>query len=344
MPLPFFMLTKPSWPYGSMGHLVVSNGQTVTLSNGTVYDYASVTVDAGGILQFSGSGFAFLGVSGNLVVNGTIKAFFDVPGGYTQTVSGPNSIGVLNTALGESLSFTLPTQTGGKGGYGPYMIYGDWSNNGGSRGNQNSGHGGGGGGSAYYYHEVDGGSDYYSVGGIDNKVAKGPDGLDATAAGPGGRAKIAKYNNGWGNPPISSYYDQGYGGAGGARGIHGGAIYIKVGGLLSGSGAVIADGSNGADGESGGGASSLYPDDTDPDDSTGLHSKAGGAGGGGAGGSGGVIAVKVRSGFSYGPGFVLSFRFSANGVLFAARAGTAGASPASDAVAGVVGSTTIANY
>ena len=269
----------PSWPTGTDGDLVIASGSTVTLSPGTLKNYRNLTVQSGGVLEISdGGSWTMIGVSGNLIVDGTIRSINSTHTGGTFNATAPNKLGVLS---GESLSFSCSQNSGGNGGNSRQRGYGG--------GGTSSGNGGGGAGD-------DGGGG----------------GASLTRGGDGGPTSGGAGSFGFGDPGDNA--GSRGGGGGGFRGRHGGAIYLKVKGNISGSGSVNVNGSNGTAGGSGSGYNENYTYQCNPHDvctqsdgkgtclagetqydtCTGTYNWGGGGGGGGAGGSGGSIVIRSR--------------------------------------------------
>lgn len=270
---------EPTWPKGVDGDLVITSGQTIQLSPGSVKDYKSIRIDAGGVLEInSGSAWTVIGVKENLIINGEIRAKKGEHTGGSFSITVPDRMG---SAAGEVLSCSIPQSSGGNGGNSRKNSYGG--------GGQNSGLGGGGAGD-------DGGG-----GGASVSVAG--------AGGPtSGGAGASTYNQS-GNSASSRG-----GGGGGYRGRHGQALYIKVKGNISGTGRIDVSGENGRNGGNGAGYPENYTYQCNPhtvcyasdpklgctdsrteyDTCTGTHQWGGGGGGGGAGGSGGKLSLRVR--------------------------------------------------
>ena len=99
-----------NWPYGKDGNLVVNNGETHNLTSGSIYDFANVTINTGGILQIVGDdlNFTMLGIRGNLILNGGIRLD---PTSSTGSVSNTTPDKV-------SVSATISQAAGGAGGAG----------------------------------------------------------------------------------------------------------------------------------------------------------------------------------------------------------------------------------
>ena len=59
---------------GTDGALVINNGQIVDLIGGSVKQYSSITINAGGILRITGDtgGWTEIGCKGNCIINGSI--------------------------------------------------------------------------------------------------------------------------------------------------------------------------------------------------------------------------------------------------------------------------------
>ena len=267
------------WPHGSMGDLIISNGETVNLDGGAIYDYNNVEIDSGCKLVFTGNtvNFTILGIKGN----------FSCGAGAIIECKNSSAIGTcsITTPDGVSLSKTITQSNGGNGGAGG----GDYHGNGGL---QNNGVGGGGGG---------GGDTSGKNGG-----AGGSAGVGGTGGGGGGAGGVVSetvtnggYQNGGnggsgggGGAVVDSDSDGFGGGGGGNKGTHGKNIYIRCNGYFDGTNLTIdVSGSNGQNGGNGGGVSS---------------GPAGGGGGGGAGGSGGNVIIYYITGQYTAPTFILT--------------------------------------
>jgi hypothetical protein len=93
------------WGTGSDGVLNIASGTTsISLAGNVSKSYSSVTVAPGATLEFTGSGWASIGVCGNFNNSGTIKAVTDGTWNTTVTATAPDST---------ALSYTVPAKTGG---------------------------------------------------------------------------------------------------------------------------------------------------------------------------------------------------------------------------------------
>src|SRR5208282_6074332 len=137
------------WPFGTQGPLIVNGGELITLEANQTYDYSSITIAAGGVLQLSQStgGWTILGCAGDAVIDGTIQTVngAHVSGTFTATVPASNG-----TSDGEVLIYNITQSAGGVGGQG-----------GNPGGTSSYGNGGGGGG--------------FGIG-INDSIGKGGDG------------------------------------------------------------------------------------------------------------------------------------------------------------------------
>lgn len=291
-----------SWPYGILGDLTIANGVTVDLPANAIYDYNNVTIDAGGKLRFTGNttGFAILGVKGNLVLNGTIECKDSTA---TGSVSGTAPDGV-------ALSSTIAQKNGGAGGAGGTSSGGSSYGAGGAGGAQNNGNGGGGGGGGAGGTSTvkanggaggsggngsNGGSYNNGVGGTRGTGGVSPvtngyigDADDWGATGGNGGNGASGGGGGGGVWTVQNSQAGGGGGGGGQKGLHGKNIYIHVTGNITGSGSIDVSGTNGVNGKNGGNG--------DHDNGVGSYAGAGGGGGGGggAGGSAGKIYIRYH--------------------------------------------------
>jgi hypothetical protein len=262
-----------TWPFGSHGPLVVNSGALVTLEANQVYDFSSITIENGGILQFTQSqgGWTILGCAGDAIINGTIQA---INGGHNSgnfTAYAPASNG---NSAGEELTYSIVQSTGGSGGGSDVT--------GGYIGGTDPGpYGNGGGGGGF-------------GAGVNGSIGKGGDGSINTEQQAGGLGALVFFQNGT-NGPASSYQNTGMapyggGGGGGSRGLHGTGLYLRAQGSILGSGTITVAGQNGGKGGNGGSATDSA--------GSGQAFYSGGGGGGGAGGSGGSIVLRYKGTFS----------------------------------------------
>lgn len=285
---PFAFLTKaspdPRIITGADGDLVVLNGQTVYITPGSVKQYNSVNVNAGGTLIIEGTNIAKteIGCKNDFINNGNIYCRHYLPQD-SQAIS-------VNTTLGNKLfSFTSVQRQGGGGGGGGTSYSLD------QNGNGNYAWGGGGGGPAYGFGGGGGGGGAISEYQV---TTAGKDGSSSTASyigpvsngggGGGGHAGGPGGGGGGGYSESSGdFISRIWGGGGGAgqwKGWHGGCLFLYLEGNISGSGWLNLHGYGGNGGNGGGGASGQ---------NSGKGS-GGGGGGGGAGGSGGYLLVYKR--------------------------------------------------
>lgn len=99
------------WPYGKDGDLIILSGQVVNLLPGT-YDFKSIRIDAGGVLQVTPQqvgGWLILGCRLDCVISGQIVG---------RSAAGNGSSWVFNTTdpNGFPLSYGGVQQPGGAGG------------------------------------------------------------------------------------------------------------------------------------------------------------------------------------------------------------------------------------
>lgn len=279
-----------------------------------VMNYASLTVDAGKTLTVANrcKGLV-IRVQGNLVLNGTItmtgKGCSGAPAGATSettrafsNVQLPNSdfylTSLLSTASGTTYSIA---QTGGAGGGQVWTHYGKLNGNAGSAGANGSCGGGGGAGTGYgaAYNDmgVDGlggsaGNAYR--GGSGGGGSGGNQGVGGSCAGTAASGDTGgNGGTGIGNPGTSpggggggAGVIPGAGGSGRLSGIDGsvggtgvgGVLIIAVGGSITGTGIISADGIQGGYGGRGAG------------------NYTGGGGGGGSGGGSIVVLYNTSLG------------------------------------------------
>lgn len=275
------LYTAVSFPNGSRGALLVTNGQTRTILAGGVYDYSSIEVQVGGTLVIDATltpELTQIYCTGNLINNGTIIGRRIGNGGTFSRI----------TTVGESISFSISQSSGGRGQDGNGAVGGAGSNGfggGGAGGAYSAPGGNGGSGGANGGAGADGGRCFGGFGGAGNltlgvgeanrtssrSTVDGADGGHGggSGGGGGGGGSRRKYssNSGGGNS----------GAGGGYKGQHGIGVYLYVLGTCSGSGVIDLSGTQGFNG----GASV----------NRGFHGY-GGAGGGGAGGTGGTLVVR----------------------------------------------------
>ena len=91
------------------GDLHILNGETVQIAAGSDREYGDLIIDSGGTLEIlPGGGITTINVTGNCVINGTVKAD-----------SGEHSGGSWNKVIfGETLAYAIAQQAGGDGGNG----------------------------------------------------------------------------------------------------------------------------------------------------------------------------------------------------------------------------------
>ena len=260
-----------AWPFGTLGDLTINSGQTVYLTYGQTYDYRNITINSGGALVISNPNqnatssylLTTIGVSGNLIIDGTFYAPRFNPtwwNGYTWGVN----FNIPRNSLSDfyTVSTTFIQRNGGNGGSG----YGT------SGGAGVYGNGGGGGGQEGY----SGGAASFSQGGTGGNGrpcgVMGIGGTGGTVTSPNGNSGTYGYN---------CYGGYGAGGGGGFRGLHSGPLAFKVKGSISGTGLIYAQGGNGGAGGSGGAGAYYGP-----------------SGGSGAGGMGSPIWFYLKNSFS----------------------------------------------
>lgn len=271
---------KPAatWPTGAMGDLVVKAGAVSQFPPGIIYDYRSITIEAGGTLEvLPGEGWTTVGIQGDLVLKGKITARNRLDFGGSFHAIAPD---------GTILNATVSQQSGGAGGnpgdcglthvLPKYLGYG-----GPAAAAPAAGNGGGGG----VYGPGNGGA---------GNAIKGGDGGTAPRdypledVGQGGNGAPGFAGNGADGQPADGTNTMvehfGGGGGGGTRGRNGGLLYLHVGGNFDGSGGSIdLSGENGGNGGNGGGGKYAY---------------SASGGGGAAGGSGGILYLNYGTEFS----------------------------------------------
>jgi hypothetical protein len=291
----------------------VLSGQTVQLTAGGVYDYARITVDANGTLDIVTNGdpalatrWTYIGVAGDLVVNGTIRAKYgEHTGGGPFTELAPGPAGLPD---GETVTASITQKAGGAGGRSGWTCANLPTTNlpGGSGASDGNGGGGAGAflldqgacganacaaacGACLVVFDTANGAGNAGTTGVGGNGGNAPNqdraGIGASAYGmPGGNGGTAFVANVW--------YDSG-GGGGGFRGRHGGLLYLKVRGQILGNGKIDAGGEAGTRGGSGGPGTVSGPGQGNCGGGY-RHSSGAGGGGGGAGGSGGKIVLRYK--------------------------------------------------
>jgi hypothetical protein len=288
----------------SEGDLIILNGQTVTLTAPTNKAYTSIDIQSGGTLNITGNGnIAEIYCSGTFNVDGTILCRATERNGYSYAGT---------TSSGFNYGYTATQRNGGTGGKGSQIP-------GGLGGAGTNGYGGGGGGGSEgvmaggaggsnngsgaagawrhgsYGSNVTGtGNPYAGTGGAGNVTnsngGTGGSGNSGTAlqdggSGGGSGGGGGSHNYIPGNPSdkitINITFQGGGGGGGGHKGLHGGILFLYSVLPMTGSGSVIASGSNGFNGGAGNEGNAA--------------NSAGGGGGGGAGGTGGNIIIQAPS-------------------------------------------------
>lgn len=317
----------PVWPTGADGALVV-NATTVTLPNGAVKDYSSITISNGGTLEIlPGPLWTILGCLGNLSIDNaaTSSHILVDPDGAT--------IGVSNRTApdGYPLVSSRNQAEGGKGGD-------SYTNFGGLGGSAMYGNGGGGGGNGI---------------GADGGPSAGGDGAESLHSDPGGSgAPINGGNGGEGAtddqtaaPGTSAY---GAGGGGGSRGKNAGLLYMKVGGSVNVTTGgtvfpIVIRGDNGGSGGGGGGGYTV-------DDASGVTAIGGGGAGGGGGGCGGKAVFRWK-GIGTNPNTIIDTTHGdagspgGGGAAATTLSGTAtNGNDGEPAAGGDAGTTTVATY
>jgi hypothetical protein len=249
-----------------------------------------VQIDAGGIVEIGpGSAWTFIGVAGDMIVNGELRAqgngdYLDAP--LMVTAAEPDEDG---KPFGELLGHTITQGKGGMGGSCPNPVDR-------TPGKDGFGNGGGGMGWCYYaygsWHADQTGQATF---GKDASLGAGGDGGEPshTECGtcfPGKGATLHGMNGEDGVTMGCGQYGcgGGSGAGGGSRGRHGQALYIKVKGNLAGNGSISAAGQPGGLGGDG------APGDCNKDCACCAAVSGGSGGGGAAGGAGGAIVIRYH--------------------------------------------------
>lgn len=284
------------------GDLIVANGQIVTLavSGLTVFHYVNVNIQAGGTLNFSGSGMAVITASGTFNVDGIINA----PAAAGSTLGG-NSQVILNLGAQAQATFSVPPGGAGGGGAGALLS-----------GFQRGGGGGGGGDNAIAGLGKAGSNN--SPAGDGTVTAGGPGeagggGIDAGGAGGNGANGVNAATvgaNGAGGGSLSASGLAGTGDAAGGRGRTTVASSTGGSGGGGGGGGWWGGGGGGGGGDAadggragGNGAGNIVLVARNALTGTGtIHSDGGGGGRssglafGGSGGGGGAGSVSLLAG------------------------------------------------
>jgi hypothetical protein len=268
-------ITNPKrWPVGKDLDLVITNGQIITLNAGEVKDYNNLTINQGGTLLITGgssSSITQIGVKGNLVINGIIRANDGIFGTVSSNSTAPNL---------ESVTYSITQSSAGAGSAGTGGAQGA----GGGAGNLGIGGGGGGGGAGSFWGGAGGINGGAGNPGNANIYAGGTGNATFTNGQGGGAHRTTGFpgggSGGGGAGAQCSGCRAGSGGAGGGyKGKHGLGLYMSIKGTSSSAGTGRFE-LNGTNGFNGGGTPG--PGDYG----------TGGAGGGGAGGSGGRLWIR----------------------------------------------------
>jgi hypothetical protein len=259
-----------AWPTGAGGDITINAGQVVRIPAGATADYRNITINSGGTLEIDEPmSWTYIGVSGDLIVNGTIKSKKSVSGG---------SFASLNAPDGYMMAGPTPVIfVGGQGGgaQGAHGAVGVYANGGGGAACNVAG------GAPSPFSGGSGATGGHSVGGF--FATGGPGGRFPSGAGTDGTNVVTNTVNNW---------HCGGGGGGGAHGISGGFLYVRVLGKLDATGGNF-DFSGTAAGPGGNGGSGNCP-------CLQAVSYGGGGGGGGVGGNGGWVVLHVDG--QYSPG------------------------------------------
>jgi hypothetical protein len=298
-------------PYGTLdgitvtnGTVLVTNGSTLNLNAGSVYDFKSLTVVLGGKITISGHGIVEIGSVGNIVIDGSIVSSVSTAD-YTTclksfNITEPDTLTIYTSGY-EFLSMPLTAGSGGAGGIADVRIYAN-KVNGAPGGLSGCGIGGGGGaGAAMDSSDVCGSScptggltapgDGQSGSASVNSLANGSN----STLGVGGNASV--YTGGVGGGTYggtsvvkTSPSRAGGGGGGGFRGGSASSLVLKTRSAISGAGSIDLRGQSGKAGGNGGAGTA-----TDANYGVG----GGGGGGGGTGGFGGNIWIYYQSGTAF---------------------------------------------
>jgi hypothetical protein len=278
-------MNPPSWPKGEDKELVVFSGQIYKAEATDIWDFESITVQRGGILEIAqGHAWTIIGCKGDCQINGIVRA---MKGDYSSS-------GMIRSQApdGYLLEANCVVKNGGNGGNGAT------NNLHSARGGfQSSGNGGGG--AAPYSNGGDAGA---NVGGNGGQTPPPGNNWRCAGGGAGGTlgAPVGAQGGGINDPNLNHGGATGGGGGGGARGFHGGLLYLRVLGNLDAVGGTFEfAGQPGGPGGNGGSVDvTHFQNDI----------KGGAGGGGGAGGSGGFVIIRHAKSYSSGiikvdPGF-----------------------------------------
>lgn len=264
------------WPNGSDGPLVVFPNTTFVVENGSIWDYESVTIEAGAVIEIGqGRRWTIIGCKGPFKNKGTIRAVKADYGG----------VGAVNTTApdGMALVYTPSIGAGGAGG--------SAHTNGGPAPVGAAQQGNGGGGAAAFERGNNATPDQGGSGGYHPPPGNN---WRAGSGGPGGTTLQPVGGNGGTiqDPNLNHGGAVGGGGGGGFRGSHGGLLYLRIKGAGDFSiGTIDLSGSPGGAGGIGGSALiAHFQNDI----------RAGGGGGGGAGGNGGRLVMRHAGNYSPG--------------------------------------------
>lgn len=272
------------WPSGR-SNLVVPQGRRYVVGPNTFPNFKSVLVQPGATLEIGTQAWATspwmqIGCAGDFILRGTLL----IRGSPLFN----DDTYVWNASDGTVRTVEFRQSSGGAGG----SAFGTAHKPGGTPGTSAYGNGGGGAATSGVGEDAQ-----PAIAGTGGR-AKGFDDSQwlIGAGGVGGKVATSEdqiAESGFVGGSVSGGYGCiAGGGGGGARGLHGGFLYLRVLGDFDAEGGTIdASGADGAAGGAGGGASH-------PKLQIGQYSGAGG--GGGAGGNGGFVIVSYRRGLKKG--------------------------------------------
>jgi len=295
-----------AWPTGKMGDCHFDSGTTTRYDPGVVLDCKSLEVDNGATVLFEGSPdggsldaaatWTVIGIVENAVIDGTIVSRLDSLG-HDMTVEAQVPSG--DAGLGEMLTYDYVQAEGGAGGSAGWMCAGNFAEG----GLPSAGNGGGGGGGGIYFANTSLAVGATSCGSSCGTTTSGGAGQSAGpwSGGSGGNCPSIPADGGSGATVFGALGANGAangtvaaGGGGGSRGKHGGLVYLRVVGALSGVGRVDLSGQPGGPG----GTGQLVQNVSVPFLCTSLpgyfNETGAGSGGGGAGGSGGAFVLRYQ--------------------------------------------------
>jgi hypothetical protein len=291
-----------AWPTGSMGACRYDAGTYTRYDPGTTLDCRSLVIDNDATVAFlvnpeagvidAGPAWTLIGVVSDAVINGMIVSQVDSLG-KDMTVKA--SVPAGDGGRSEDISFTFVQAKGGAGGTSGWTCAGNFSDG----GLPAFGNGGGGGAGTQVLASGVMNAGPSSCATLCGTTTTGDPGQNAGRwrGGTGGASPDALQPGGDGGVVFGEAGSAGAGspssgGGGGSRGRHGGLLYLRVLGTVSGTGSVQLSGQAGGPGGPGAAFNAtIGPACGGPP--FGIENIIGGAsGGGGAGGCGGAFVLR----------------------------------------------------